>query len=49
MGARILRAVLNKSLERRVTKKRLYDHLPLILHAGHCFKSKGKLMSDVLE
>ena len=54
---RMLRAVLNKSWEQYPTKQQLYDHLPPILqtiqvkrtrHAGHCKRSKEKLISDVL-
>ena len=53
----MLRAVLNKSWGQYPTKQQLYGHLPLITktikvrrtrHAGHCWKSKDKLISDVL-
>ena len=51
---RMLRAILNKSS----TKQQLYGHLPLIMktiqvrrtrHAGHCWRSKDELISDVLQ
>ena len=52
----MLQAVLNKSWSQHPIKQQLYGHLPPIKktiqtrvrHAGHCWKSKGKLISDVL-
>ena len=55
---RILRAILNKSLRQHPTKHRLYSHLPLITetnkvrrtrHAGHSWRSRDELISDVLQ
>ena len=54
---RMLRAVLNKSWRQHPTRHKLYGHLPLITktiqvrrtrHAGHCWRSKDELISDVL-
>ena len=54
---RMLWAVLNKSWKQYSTKQQLYSHLPLIRktiqvsrtrHAGHCWRSKYKLISDIL-
>ena len=54
---RMLRAVLNKSWRQHPTKHQLYGHLPPVTktiqvrrtrHAGHCWRSKGELISDVL-
>ena len=54
---RILRAVLNKSWRQHPTKQHLYHHLPPITktiqvkrirHAGHCWRSKGELISDIV-
>ena len=54
---RMLRAVLNKSWRQHPTRHQLYGHLPPITrtiqvrrtrHAGHCWRSKGVLISDVL-
>ena len=54
---RILRAVLNKSWRQHPTRLQLYGHLPPITktiqvrrtrHAGHCWRSKDELISDVL-
>ena len=54
---RILRAILNKSWRQHTTRHQLYDHLPPITktiqvrrtrHAGHCWRSKDELISDVL-
>ena len=54
---RMLRAILNKSWRQHPTKHQLYDHLPPILktiqvrwtkHAGHCWRSRDELISDVL-
>ena len=55
--ARMLRAVLNKSWRQHPTRHQLYGHLPPITktiqvrrtrHAGHCWRSKDELISDVL-
>ena len=54
---RMLRAILNKSWRQHHTSHQLYGHLPPITktiqvrrtrHAGHCWKSKDELISDVL-
>ena len=54
---RMLRAILNKSWRQHPTRHQLYDHLPPITktiqvrrtrHAGHCWRSKDELISDVL-
>ena len=54
---RLLRAILNKSWRQHPTKHQLYGYLPLITktiqairtrHAGHCWRSKDELISDVL-
>ena len=54
---RMLRAVLNKSWRQHPTRHQLYGHLPPITktiqvrrtrHAGHCWRNKDELMSDVL-
>ena len=54
---RMLKAVLNKSWRQHPTRHQLYGHLPPITkaiqvrrtrHAGHCWKSKDELISDVL-
>ena len=53
----MLQAVLNKSWRQHPTKQQLYGHLPPITktiqirrtrHAGHSWRSKDKLISDVL-
>ena len=53
----MLRAVLNKSWREHPTRHQLYGHLPPIRktiqvrrtrHAGHCWRSKDELISDVL-
>ena len=55
---RMLRAILNKSCRQHPTKQQLYGHLPSITktiqvrrtrHAGHCWRSKDELISDVLQ
>ena len=55
---RILRAILNKSWRQHPTKHQLYGHLPPITktiqvrrarHAGHCWRSRDELISDVLQ
>ena len=54
---RMLRAILNKSWRQHPTRHQLYSHLPPIMktiqgrrtrHAGHCWRSKDELISDVL-
>ena len=54
---RMLLAILNKSWRQHPTKHQLYGHLPPITktiqvrwtrHAGHCWKSRDELISDVL-
>ena len=54
---RILRVILKKSWRKQPTKEQLYGHLPPITktiqvrqirHAGHCWKSKDELTSDIL-
>ena len=54
---RMLRAILNKSWWQQPIKHQLYGHLPLITktiqvrwtrHAGHCWRSRDKLISVVL-
>ena len=53
---RMLQVILNKSWRQHPTKKQLYSHLSLITktikirqtrHAGHCWRSRDKLISDV--
>ena len=53
----MLRAILNKSWRQYPTRHQLYGHLPPITktihvrrarHAGHCWRSKDELISDVL-
>ena len=54
---RMLRAILNKSWRQHPTRHQLYGHLPSITktiqvrrtrHAGHCWRSRDELISDVL-
>ena len=54
---RMLRAILNKSWRQHPTRHQLYDHLPSITktiqarwttYAGHCWRCKDVLISDVL-
>ena len=54
---RMLRAILNKSWRQHSTRHQLYSHLPPISktiqvrrtrHAGHCWRSRDELISDVL-
>ena len=54
---RILRAILNTSWRQHSTKQQIYGHLPPITktikvrrtrHAGHCWRSRDELISDVL-
>ena len=55
---RMLQAVLNKSKRQYPPKQKLYGHLPPIMktiqirqtrHAGYCWRSKDKLISNVLQ
>ena len=55
---KMLWAILNKSRKQHLTKHQLYGHLPPIMktikvrrtrHAGHCWRSRDKLISDVLQ
>ena len=55
---RMLRAILNKSWQQHHTRHQLYGHLPPITktiqvwrtrHAGHCWRSRDELISDVLQ
>ena len=57
MPERMLRAILNKSWQQHPTQRLLYGHLPPITktiqarrtrHAGHCWRSKDEIVSDVL-
>ena len=54
---RMLRAILNRSWRQHPTKQQLHGHLPPITktiqirrtrHAGHCWRSRDELISDVL-
>ena len=54
---RMLRAILNKSWRQHPTRHQLYGHVPPITktiqvrwtrHAGHCWRSRDELISDVL-
>ena len=54
---RMLRAILNKSWRQHPTRHQLYGHLPPITktiqarrtrHAGHCWRSRDELISEVL-
>ena len=54
---RMLRAKLNKSWRQHTTRHQLYGHLPPITktiqvrrtgHAGHCWRNRDELISDVL-
>ena len=54
---RMLRAILNKSWQQHPTRHQLYGHLPPITktiqvrrtrHAGHCWRSRDELISNVL-
>ena len=53
----VLQTILNKSWQQQPTTHQLYGHLPPITktiqvrrtrHAGHCWRSKDELISDVL-
>ena len=54
---RMLQAILNKSWWQHPTRHQLYGHLPPITktiqvrrtrHAGHCWRSRNELISDIL-
>ncbi len=54
---RMLQATLNKPWRQHPSKQQLYGHLPPITktikdrrtrHAGHCWRSRDELISDVL-
>ena len=54
---RMLRAILNRTWQQHPTRRQLYGHLPPITktiqarrtrHAGHCWRSKDEIVSDVL-
>ena len=54
---RMLQTILNRSWRQHPTKQQLYGHLPLITktiqvrwtrHAGHCWRSRDELISDIL-
>ena len=56
-GSLLLAAAMNKSWRQHQTKQQLYGHLPpitktikvkLTRHAGHCWRSKDELISNVL-
>ena len=53
----MLQAILNKSWRQHPTKQQLYGHLPPVTksiqvrrtrHAGHCWRSRDELISDIL-
>ena len=55
---RMLRAILNKSWRQHLTKHHLHGYRPPITktikvrrtrHAGHCWRSKDELISDILQ
>ena len=55
---RMLRVILNKSSRQHPTKQHLYGHLLPIMktiqvrrtrHAGHCWRSRDELISDILQ
>ena len=55
---RMLQAILNKSWRQHPTRHRLYGHLPPFTksiqarrtrHAGHCWRSRDELISDILQ
>ena len=54
---RMLRAILNRSWQQHPTRRQLYGHVPPITktiqarrtrHAGHCWRSKDEIVSDVV-
>ena len=56
-NTRMFRAILNESWQQHPTRHKLYSHLLPITktiqarrtrHAGHCWRSKDELISDVL-
>ena len=52
-NTRMLRAIFNKSWWQHPTRHQLYGHLPPIQvrrtrYAGHCWRSKDEVISDVL-
>ena len=56
-NTRMLRAILNRSWQQHPTRRQLYRHLPPITktiqarwtrHAGHCWRSRDEIVSDVL-
>ena len=56
-NTRMLSAILNKSWRQHPTRHQLYGQLPLITktiqvrrtrHAGHCWRSRDELISDIL-
>ena len=56
-NTKMLRAILNKSWRQHSTRHQLYGHLPPIMktiqvrrtrHAGHCWRIRVELISDVL-
>ena len=55
--SKMLRVIFNKSWRQHPTKQQLYGHLPTITktiqirrtrYAGHCWWSRGEIISDVL-
>ena len=53
----MLQAILNRSWQQHPKRRQLYGHLPHIMktiqarrtrHAGHCWRSKDEIVSDVL-
>ena len=55
---RMLRGILNKSWRQQPTNQQLYGNIPPIRktikirrarHAGHCWRSRNELISDVLQ
>ena len=53
----MLTTILNRSWQQHPTQHQLYGHLPLITktiqarrtrHAGHCWRSKDEIVSDIL-
>ena len=54
---RMLRAILNMSWQKHLTRRQLYGHRPPVTktiqarrtrHAGHCWRSKDEIVSDML-
>ena len=57
-NTRMMRPILNKSWRQHPTRNQIYGHLPPITktiqvrrtrQAGHCWRSKDELISDVLQ